>query len=205
MKYCSIHGPAGDTDSCPHKTRWGVTCNTATTDQPNARWAAILASQKPPQSALQSDETPQPNARALNRRQGAFLAAYEKCGRIGEAAEAAGIDRSSHYTWLRGDTDYKAAFQESDIIVGQNVLDEAVRRAVQGWDEPVTVAGQREVVRKFSDRLLERLLEAHHPEKFRSNLAHRLVDKDGKDRKLLDYQELDALVKAADARDKEQS
>lgn len=217
MKYCSIHGPAGETDSCPHDLG-GVTCNTATTDQPNARWAAILASQKPPTTHFQdlgfidptSDEIQQPTARVRMGRQeisqGAFLTAFEECfGIVTHAAAAAKINPCTHYEWLKTDSQYAELFTQSTMIAKQKRKDEALRRAFVGCHEPITVAGEKVMVLKFSDRLAERFLEADFPEEFRSNLAHRLVDKDGKDRKLLDYQELDALVKAADARDKEQS
>lgn len=196
MKYCDIHGPVDSSDpGCP-------ICQTTLTDEPRGKWVTIMAQRA---DAEKLNTTPPDNARALNRRQGAFLAAYEKGGRVDKAAEAAGIDRTSHYYWLRTDTDYKAAFEESEVIVGQNLMDEAVRRAMEGWEEPVTVAGQAVMVRKFSDRLLERLLEAHHPEKFRANLAHRLVDKRGEDRPMFDVAELDKLIRAADERDKEHS
>ncbi len=132
------------------------------------------------------NETEQSNARAeLNRRQGAFLAAFEKCGRICDAAELAEIGRTTHYFWLRTDPNYKAAFENSEVLAAQNLIDEAVRRAMAG-----------------SDRLLERLLEAYFPEKFRANLAHRLVDKKGEDRQLFDMGELDELIREADERDK---
>jgi hypothetical protein len=41
---------------------------------------------------------------------------------------------------------------------------EAFRRAVVGVDKPMTVAGEREVVREQSDRLLMFLLRARRPE-----------------------------------------
>lgn len=34
-------------------------------------------------------------------------------------------------------------------------------------ERPVTVAGNREVIREYSDRMLEMLLKAHRPEKYR--------------------------------------
>jgi hypothetical protein len=44
---------------------------------------------------------------------------------------------------------------------------EAWRRGVAGVEKPVTVAGEREMVREYSDRMLEMLFKAHRPEKFR--------------------------------------
>ncbi len=171
------------------------------------------------------DETQHPNARAgLNRRhpkhdtdthgtrtrdrqtlrkQGAFLAAYGGCGRIDLSAKAAGIARETHYLWKRTDPEYLEAFGLAEELASATVLDEATRRGRDGWDEPVTVAGEKVLVRKYSDRLLERLLEAKFPLIFRSNLAHRQVDAKDKDRPLFDIAELDKLMRAADERDKE--
>lgn len=36
-----------------------------------------------------------------------------------------------------------------------------------GGEKPVTVAGKGEVIREYSDRMLEILLKAHRPEKYR--------------------------------------
>ena len=44
--------------------------------------------------------------------------------------------------------------------------DEVIRRAVQGVEKPITVAGKREVVRQYSDVLLMFLLRSHKPEKY---------------------------------------
>ena len=226
MKFCSIHGPTEDGDACTMPLAGGI-CNTVLTDQPDPRWAAEIERRRktlepylppnpapydplgdgwvaPADFAPQFDSVRRDNARTI-RTQGAFLAAFAQLGRIDLAAAAAGIDRTTHYVWLKNDKDYPALFEEAQELAAQLLMDEAVRRAVNGWEEPTTVAGEKVMVRKFSDRLLERLLEAHYPLKFRSNMAHRLVDKAGNDRKLLDYTELDALVKAADARDKEQA
>jgi hypothetical protein len=212
MKYCDIHGPVevkeGAPPGCPEPLG-GNRCGTILTDEPQGKWVAIMGNRIPALAgvvrASPPDEIVQSNARALNRRQGAFLAAYEKCGRVCEAAEAADIARQTHYDWLKNDPSYKLAFEQSEVIVGQNLMDEAVRRAMHGWEEPTTVAGSAVLVRRFSDRLLERLLEAHHPEKFRANLAHRLVDRKGEDRQLFDVAELDKLMREADQRDKEGS
>ena len=135
--------------------------------------------------------------------QGAFLAAYASTARIDKAAEAAGISRRTHYDWLKNDAEYPAMFAETEMLAAQQLLDEATRRAFEGVEEPVTVAGEKVLVRRYSDRLMERLLEARFPVLFRSNLAHRLIDEKGKDRELIDFAALDKLIRAADERDKE--
>lgn len=144
------------------------------------------------------------NAR-VRANQGAFLAAFSSTCRVDRAAVAAGIGRQTHYDWLKRDAEYREMFAEATVLASQQLLDEATRRAFEGYDEPVTVAGEKVLVRRYSDRLMERLLEARLPEMFRANLAHRFVDKNGNDRKLLEIADLDVLIKAADERDKEQA
>ena len=48
--------------------------------------------------------------------------------------------------------------------------DEAVRRAYEGVERAVTVAGQREIIREYSDTLLIFLLKGARPERYRDNL-----------------------------------
>jgi hypothetical protein len=67
-----------------------------------------------------------------NPRMYAFLAAYvESCGSVTRAAEAAGIARASHYTWLH-DPDYAAAFAVAKEQAADALVDEATRRASEG-------------------------------------------------------------------------
>jgi hypothetical protein len=48
--------------------------------------------------------------------------------------------------------------------------DEAMRRAVDGWDEPVYQKGEQVgVVRKYSDSLLALLLRGRRPDVYRDN------------------------------------
>ena len=74
------------------------------------------------------------------------------------AAQAAGVHRSRHYDWLKKDPAYVSAFVAAQDEAVQALEDEAVRRAYEGVEKPVTVAGQREFVREYSDTLLIFLL-----------------------------------------------
>lgn len=120
-------------------------------------------------------------------RKDSFLEALALVGNISRAAELAGINRQTHYDWLTADDEDASYRKEVDVAIDQfrdRVRDEVRRRAIDGWLEPVTYQGQfqfrelqnpdgtprlnehnqpiREIVavRKFSDRLLERLAEA---------------------------------------------
>jgi hypothetical protein len=100
-------------------------------------------------------------------RKGAFLDAYSVTCTISRAAALAGVARRTHYNWLASDEKYKTAFGKLREQAAQLLEDEAVRRANEGVERPVTIAGKREMVREYSDVLLIILLKALRPEKYR--------------------------------------
>jgi hypothetical protein len=146
--------------------------------------------------------------------QAKFLAALAQTGgNILRAALAAGIDRETHYVWLRKDPVYKEGF----AVAWEEAMDileaEAARRAFEGVPEPVFHAGKRVLdvavdekgeikrndagkpiavaasIRRYSDTLLMFLLNGNRSGKYRQRTDARFVDEKGKDRKL----DLDAV------------
>ncbi len=127
-----------------------------------------------------------------------FLRCYAETGSVTRAAQAAKIHRSIHYRRLIEDPAYKAAFQAAHEIAIAVLEDEAIRRAVEGVEEPVIYKGmptylpEREengqpvydedgrlvmsekplVIRKYSDQLLQFLLRGAKPEKYRERFQH---------------------------------
>ena len=102
----------------------------------------------------------------LTAKQQAFLEAYSKCGTISQAAEAAGITRKSHRDWMQR-VAYAAAFKEAFEAACEALEQEARRRAVDGWKEPVYFKG--EVVGstpRYSDGLLIFLMKGAMPDKY---------------------------------------
>jgi len=93
---------------------------------------------------------------------------------VRRAAQAARVSPFAHYRRLERDPSYKLAFDQAWNDGCQRLEDEATRRAVEGWDEPVYQGGQRVgTKRKFSDRLLIARLEAEMPGKYgRQVLEH---------------------------------
>jgi hypothetical protein len=75
-----------------------------------------------------------------------FLKAYATVCQGTLAARMAGIDRGTHYDWLQKDPQYKAQFEAATDQAAQALEDEAVRRAYEGVERPVTVASKRELV-----------------------------------------------------------
>lgn len=95
----------------------------------------------------------------------AFLAAYAECGDITAAAKAVPMRRDLHYRWLQKSPAYAAAFQRRKDVFADSVRAEAKRRAMDGILEPVFYQGKAcGSIRKFSDAVLLRMMEAHCPE-----------------------------------------
>lgn len=88
------------------------------------------------------------------------------------AAESAGRNKRRFYDLRDADEAFAAEWTDS-YDAGTDVLrEEARRRGVDGWDEPVFQGGQQVgVVRKYSDRMLELELKRRDPA-YREN--HRL-------------------------------
>lgn len=99
----------------------------------------------------------------------AFLAAYTELGRVKPAARAAGISREAHYDWKASDPDYAEAFDLAVKLAGDELEDEAMRRAKKGVREPVYQQGHLiGWKRKYSDRLMALLLQGFKPEKYKT-------------------------------------
>lgn len=84
----------------------------------------------------------------------AFLASIREFPHIGHAAKAAGISRSTHYARYDRDEVYRAKFEEA-WRWGVGVLrDEAIRRALHGYQEPVVYKGRFQYEGKGSKKKL---------------------------------------------------
>jgi hypothetical protein len=113
-----------------------------------------------------------PAETAQNRtlKRGSFLAAFASVGNISDAAKIAGVGRRTHYEWME-DPEYRLAFREACAQAADGLEREARRRAMVGVDEPVFYKGAIcGYVRKYSDGLLQVLLRAYRPRRFRENL-----------------------------------
>jgi hypothetical protein len=109
--------------------------------------------------------------RSSQQKKEAMLAAYLKCGTIFHGCKGAGITRRTHYDWMKADPAYRDAFEDAAEAVADNLEAEAMRRAREGWPEPVYYQGEVcGSVRKFSDLLLIFMLKALRPDKFRERI-----------------------------------
>jgi hypothetical protein len=96
----------------------------------------------------------------------AFLEAFLEHGLIVAACRIAGVSRATVWRRRQADEDFALAFHDADQDVLAALEDEALRRALHGVERPVSVAGQRELVRHYSDTLLAMLLRARAPERY---------------------------------------
>lgn len=89
------------------------------------------------------------------------------------------MPRRTHYNWMENDESYARAFDVARLIAGDVLEDEAVRRAHQGIDKPVTIAGEREIIREYSDTMLIFLLKGMKPDKYRERWTGEITGKNG--------------------------
>lgn len=103
----------------------------------------------------------------LSKEQVEFLRAYLCVGSIARAAKLSEIHRQRHFEWMKSAL-YVECFAAAQCQTAIALEEEARRRAVNGTLEPIyqqgVLVGHK---RRFSDGLLQMLLEANHPEKFK--------------------------------------
>ena len=67
----------------------------------------------------------------------AFLSALAECGNVADAARLAQVARNALYLWKKDDPDFAAEWEAALAAGGDNLEEEAIRRARDGWEEPV--------------------------------------------------------------------
>lgn len=114
--------------------------------------------------------------RTSQRARTAFLDELRKRGNVSEAAAVAGIGRRTAYEVRDRDPEFAAAWDEAIEAAVDAMEAEAWRRAVEGVDEPVfgrvgkDQDGEVGTIRRYSDALMNTLLKAHRPEKYRERI-----------------------------------
>jgi hypothetical protein len=100
-----------------------------------------------------------------------FLEAFEQTGMVSRACEAIGISRQTAYAERQRNEDFAVEWHDVEERVTETMEREAYRRAVEGVTEPVVSAGKHVTdVQSYSDRLLEFMLKARRPEKYRDRV-----------------------------------
>ena len=97
--------------------------------------------------------------------QAAFLAAFQETANLTSASEAAGIDRTLVRYWQEHDETFSFQYHAAEEVANDRLRAEIVRRAVEGWEEPVYQLGRYAgTIRKYSDTLLIFQAKARMPE-----------------------------------------
>lgn len=106
-----------------------------------------------------------------------MLAALSETGNVSKAAQAAKVNRPSHYEWIKSDPAYADAVADAMDAAADKLEEEARRRAHDGFDEPVYYQGEVcGTVRKYSDTLLIFLLKGARPDKYRERTSITVED-----------------------------
>lgn len=110
-----------------------------------------------------------PRARTRARAKDRFIRRLAESGNVADSCRKARLPQRTAYDLRKSDPAFAALWKEAEEISIDGLEDEARRRGVEGWDEPVYQKGVKVgTVRRHSDRMLEILLKGHRP-KFREN------------------------------------
>lgn len=92
----------------------------------------------------------------------AFLEAFRDCGIIRVAADVAGVNRRSHYDWLKQSPEYVEQFATATTEALEDLVAEARKRATTGAEklifykgEPITIPCNKGDVGSFPDPALK--------------------------------------------------
>jgi hypothetical protein len=97
-----------------------------------------------------------------------FLRVLRETGNISMAARRIGMSRRYLYQVKARDEALSQACDDAVAEAADALYGEARRRPVEGVAEPLIIRGKVcGEIRRYSDRLLEFLLKAHRPEKYR--------------------------------------
>lgn len=106
-----------------------------------------------------------------------FLEHFRVCGNVSWSAAVAGIARKTVYNWQEHDEAFAVAYKQAEIEATEFLERVAHERATQGVSHPRNVYDRSgnlvvsETVTEYSDRLLELLLKARAPNKYRERMT----------------------------------
>jgi len=132
-------------------------------------------------------------------RQAEWLEVIRKTGRRAVANVKIGVHRRTVEKHLKQNEEFRQEYEEAMLYFRESLVSEAVRRGVQGVDEPIFSRGRRALdihpddealpepeqrlvpakVRRYSDSLLHSLLKAHLPEFADKQIVQNLKDDQG--------------------------
>ncbi len=130
---------------------------------------SAINSRKPPKRPLSGAPL---STKTTAKKKELFLAAFAKSGNVWWSTTKAGVERTTHYRWLKTDKAYVKKFEQAREDAGDLLEAEILRRGYEGVLEPVFYRGVKcGEVRKYSDTLLIFHTKGVRPEKYRENLG----------------------------------
>lgn len=118
-----------------------------------------------------ADSADAPPARTERWDRQAFLDAFEELGMVTAACEAVGISRQTAYQERQRNEEFAVAWADVEEHTTERMEREAYRRAVEGVTKPLVSAGKHVTdVTEYSDGLLQFMLRARRPERYRENV-----------------------------------
>lgn len=118
-----------------------------------------------------SSDTPRARGKPAAGWEERFLTALAVTGIVKRACDLAGVSRSTVYAHRENDEAFAAAWRDAEEDSADLAELEAWRRGVEGVEKPVFYKGEEvATIREYSERMLEILLKARRPEKFRDNV-----------------------------------
>lgn len=131
-----------------------------------------------PEPGAPTPPPPTPEERARYKRE--FLELLRTTCNVSTSSQLIGFSRRTLYNWRNDDPEFAEDWDEAvDDAIDALEL-EARRRAMAGVEKPIMYKGEEVArVREYSDRLMEFLLTAHRPEKYRQRLSAELTGRGG--------------------------
>ena len=123
--------------------------------------------------------TPNGPRRVTARQKQVFLEALAEGLPVVRAATRAKAHRATLHRHKLADPVFAAAWAEAYEVGGDLVDEEIHRRAIDGVEKPVTVAGAREVVREYSDAILILMAKARKPNVYRERTSTEVTGANG--------------------------
>lgn len=109
-------------------------------------------------------------AKLTPEKQKEFLELFSKSGNCAMSCRTIGVTRNAIWYLRERDAAFDEDYKEAEAIALGLLEEEARRRALEGVDRPIYQQGNLVGYEKvYSDRMLEILLKAHAPEKYRDN------------------------------------
>ena len=116
-----------------------------------------------------------PNPRMTVSAKENFIKALSETCNVTKAAEVTGVVRWAFYKERYRDANFAEEWDQAVETAADKLVEEAWRRGVEGIDTPVVYRGKITGLYKgYSDKLLEMLLKAHRPGKFRGPDARKV-------------------------------